>query len=111
MWWDAQNLNAPRVDKKGKRWNFRVWHEAFTVGRTVSVARVFYWDDGRSATGVVLLGPEINHHVRDVHSLIQKLVASEPLWETHRRELRFPLERFYHEYGAFPEEEAILSQS
>jgi hypothetical protein len=109
MWWDYQNLDAPRTDKSGKKWNFRVWHEVFTSRRTVSVARIFFWDERRSSTGVVLLGPDVNHHVRDLHALIQKLVASEELRSAHRRELRFPLERFYAEYGVFPEEQEILT--
>jgi len=31
-------LNAPRIDKKGEKWHFRLWHDAITVRRTVSVA-------------------------------------------------------------------------
>jgi hypothetical protein len=110
MWWDHQNLDKPHTDKRGKRWHFRVWHDAFTVGRTVSVARVFFWDETKSITGVVLLGPDVNHQVRDVHSLIRKLVASEELRSEHLREIRFPLERFYTECGAFPEEQQELSK-
>jgi len=110
MWWDTQNLNAPRLDRRGKRWNFRVWHDAFTIGRTVSAVRVFYWDDGRNSTGVVLLGPDTSHHVRDVHALIQKLTSSDLLRAAHQRELQFPLERFYSEYGAFPEEREVLAK-
>ena len=58
MWWDNQNLNATHTDNKGMKWSFRVWHDVFTLRRVVSVARVFFWDERRTTTGVVLLGPE-----------------------------------------------------
>ena len=107
---DSQNLDAPRRDKSGRRWNFRVWNEVFTVGKSLSVARVFIWDEDRKSTGVVLLGPDVKKHVRDLHGLIDKLLASEQLRALHRRELRFPFERFYAEYGAFPEEQEVLAK-
>jgi hypothetical protein len=110
MWWDSQNLDAPRRDKKGRRWNFRVWHDVFTVDRTLSVARVFFWDEDRNSTGVVLLAPDANKHIRDLRGLIDKLLASEELRAAHSRELRFPFERFYAEYGAFPDEQEVLTK-
>jgi hypothetical protein len=109
MWWDYQNLDKPRTDKRGTRRNFRVWHDVFTIVRAVGVARVFFWDDRREKTGLVLLGPETNQHVRDLHNIIEKLVASKELRAAHSRELRFPLERYYADYGAFPEEAEILA--
>jgi len=108
MWWDAQNLNKPRTDKGGTKWNFRVWHTVLTLGRVESVARVFFWDEEQSVTGVVLLGPDVSTHVRDLHSLIDKLVADPKLRAKHQRRIRFPLDRHYAEYGAFPEEGEIL---
>jgi hypothetical protein len=92
MWWDAQNLNKPRRDKSGKRWNFRVWH-GFSEGQHME--RVFFWDDTREVCGVVLISPGI--HVRRLHDLIQKLVADPALRAKHQTELRFPLERYYSE--------------
>lgn len=109
MWWDYQNLNTPRVDKSGKKWNFRVWHDVFTIRRTVSVARIFFWDEKRDSTGVVLRGPDVNQHVHDLQDLIRKLVANREFRVAHEREIRFPLERHYSDYGAFPEEAEILS--
>jgi hypothetical protein len=97
MWWDHQNLNKPRRDKTGKRWNFRVWHDS-------GAQRIFFWDDPREICGAVLLSPGRSVHVSRIHRLIDKLVADENLREQHRRELRFPLERHYSEYGIFPEE-------
>ena len=99
MWWDHQNLNKPRKDTSGKRWNFRVWHD---VLQKCHVERVFFWDDKREFCGVVLVSPSL--HVSDLHGLIEKLLADPTLRAKHRRELRFPLERHCSEYGAFPEE-------
>jgi hypothetical protein len=101
MWWDYQNLNATHTDKRGTRWNFRVWHE-IVDGR--HVARVFFWDDVQHSTGVVLLSGSARSDVRYLHTLIQKLVADAHLRAKHQREVRFPLERHYEQYGAFPEE-------
>src|SRR5215471_2638126 len=100
MWWDQQNLNRPRRDRTGKRWNFRVWHGFSPQGRHVE--RVFFWDDNQEFCGVVQVCPAT--HISKLRSLIQKLVADPGLRARHRRELRFPLERHYSEYGTFPEE-------
>ena len=99
MWWNGQNLDVPRLDKNGKRWNFRVWHD---VIHGIHKERVFFWDDAREVTGVVFPNPSL--HVRQLHSLIEKIVADPSLRERHRRDLNFPLERHYSEYGSFPEE-------
>jgi len=99
VWWDNQNVNKPRKDKAGKKWNFRVWHD---FSHTKHVERVFFWDDKREFCGVVLISPGI--HVSALRQLIQKLVADPALRKKHQRELRFPLERHYSEYGAFLEE-------
>jgi hypothetical protein len=101
MWWDHQNLNRPRIDKTGKRWNFRVWHDSLPIGHA---ERIFFWDDRKEHCGVILLPPGSSLHVSRLHTLINKLVANPDLREQHRRELSFPLERHYSEYGAFPEE-------
>ena len=52
MWWNHQNLDKPRKDKSGKRWNFRVWHEVLN-GRHVEC--VFFWDDEKESCGAVRL--------------------------------------------------------
>jgi hypothetical protein len=110
MWWDHQNLNMPRTDKSGTKWNFRVWHEVLALQRLQHVARVFFWDEEKDSTGVVLLGPEVNTHVRVLHGVIEKLLADSKFRVKQLRRLRFPLDRHYAEYGAFPEESEILEQ-
>ena len=104
-WWGSQNLDKPRRDKTGKRWNFRIWHDVLEIdNRAVHVARVFFWDDKYELTGVRLFGPGDDTHITALRSFIEKLVASPTLRSKHRRELRFPLERHYSEFGVFPEE-------
>ena len=102
MWWDHQNLDRPRLDKSAKRWNFRVWHDIGEPGRYAQ--RVFFWDDDRAFCGVVLLLNDGALNISRLHDLIEKLVADPEMREQHRRDLRFPLERHYSEYGVFPEE-------
>ena len=96
MWWNHQNLDAPRQDKAGKRWHFRVWHGS--VNGT-HIERIFFWDDLQDMTGVVHLCPSL--HVTRLHALINKLVADPDLRERHRRELKFPVERHYSVYEEF----------
>jgi len=110
MWWDSQNLNQTRKSKSGEKLYFRVWHDVFTLQRTLSVTRIFFWNEKRTQQGVVLLGPDANQHVRDIHALIEKLVADPQLRAKHERALRFPIERHYADYGAFPEEKEILER-
>jgi hypothetical protein len=101
MWWDYQNLNATHTDKSGDKWHFRVWHETVNMRH---VARVFFWNDAQHSSGVVLLSGETRSDVRYLHTLIQKLAADARLRARYQREIRFPLERHYEQYGAFPEE-------
>ena len=101
MWWDYQNLNKPRTDKTGMKWNIRVWHEVISQGH---VARIFFWNEKRDFTGVVLYPPAANTHISRLRAVIQKLIADPQLRAKNQREISFPLESHYSEYGAFPEE-------
>jgi hypothetical protein len=107
MWWDHQNLNKPRIDKSGNKWNFRVWGDSWTDnnGVVLSAQRIFFWNDKKNFCGVVLLPPGSAVHVSRLHRMIDKLVADATLRQRYKRELRFPLERHYSDYGAFPEEQ------
>ena len=101
MWWDDQNLDKPRRNKSGEIWNIRVWHDVVQNRRVV---RVFFWNDERDVCGVRIFRPEDNTHVTALHDFIEKLVSSSALRQQYARDLRFPLERHYSEYGIFPEE-------
>jgi hypothetical protein len=101
MWRNGQNLNMPRRDKSGKRWNFRVWHH---VSERRDIQRVFYWDDTREFCGVVFISPATTLH--RLRQLIDNLALDPGLRGKHRRELQFPLARHYSEYGVFPEEQS-----
>ena len=96
MWWNHQNLNAARRDKAGVRWNFMVWHD---VVDGVHKERIFFWNEDRDSTGVVEFSPGI--HVKQLHAVIDKLVADPQLRELHSRELLFPIERHYSNYEPF----------
>jgi hypothetical protein len=99
MWWDHQNLNKPRRDKQGTRWNFRVWHD---VVNNRHVERIFFWDDAKESCGVVM--PKESIHVSKLRQLIEKLVSDPLFRKQYEREISFPLERHYSDYGSFPEE-------
>ena len=101
MWWDQQNLGQPRVDKTGARWHFAVWHDLIDRSH---VARVFFWDDQRSFTGVLIIPAGGRTDVQALHDWIQKLAADPALRNQCQRALRFPLERHYSFFGAFPEQ-------
>jgi hypothetical protein len=101
MWWDHHNSGKARKDPKGAQWNFPVWHDVVNRKR---VARVFFWNDERDSTGIVLFPPGARINFPALHSLIGKLVADLKLRTKHQRKLRFPFERHYTEYGTLPEE-------
>jgi hypothetical protein len=101
MWWDHQNLDKPRRDSDGVRWNVRVWHD---VVKNKHVARVFFWNDERDVCGVRIFGPDERTHVTALHAFIEKLISSSDLRQKYSRDLHFPLERHYSAYGVFPEE-------
>ena len=65
MWWDQQNLDKPRRDSDGVRWNVRVWHD---VVKNKHVARVFFWNDERDVCGVRIFGPDERTHVTALHA-------------------------------------------
>jgi hypothetical protein len=99
MWWDNQNLDAPRRDSEGVKWYFRVWHR---IEDDVHRAQVFYWDEAKSRTGVLILPDSARTDITALRAVIEKLASDPRLRDEHRRELRFPLERHYSEHGAGP---------
>jgi len=95
-----------RRDRSGKRWNFCFWYEVWTDDKTVHAQRLFFWDDKKTDCGVVLLPPGSEIHYSRVKPLIEKLVADPTLRNQYRRDLCFPSERYYSEFGSFPEEKS-----
>jgi len=102
MWDDEKS----RRDKSGKRWNFRYWlsHYNFEKLDRPQSQRLFFWDDKKTECGLILFFPGSTRPYSQIMNLIDKLVADPALRKQHLRELRFPLERYYSEYGAVPEE-------
>jgi hypothetical protein len=90
-------------DRSGKRWNFSYWY-TFRFSSDINAQRLFFWDDGHEECGVILFLQDATRPFSQIQSLVDKLVADPKLREQHRRELRFPLERYYAEFGSFPEE-------
>ena len=82
---------------------YRVWHGVVNLKH---VARVFFWDDAKKTTGVLVLPEGARTDVAALHSVIRKLASDPGLRTKHFRDLKFPLERYYSSYGAFPEETA-----
>ena len=88
-----------RLDKSGQRWSFHYQYFGKQHGQ-----RLFFWNDDLSEAGVLLFSPERLRTYKQIENLILKLVAEPDLRRLHRRVLSLPMDRFYSEPGAFPEE-------
>jgi hypothetical protein len=95
-------LKAKR-DKSGRRWNFSYWY-TFKFWSDIDAQRLFFWDDDHKECGVALFSGGWTRPYPQIEHLVEKLVSDPELRKQYRRELRFPLERYYAEYGSFPEE-------
>jgi hypothetical protein len=95
-------LKAKR-DNSGKRWNFSYWY-TFRFSSDIDAQRLFFWDDDHKECGVVFFSEGSIRPYPQIEHLVEKLVSVPNLRTQYRRELRFPLERYYPEYGSFPEE-------
>ena len=95
MWWNGQNLDRSRTDKKGRIWHFRVWHAS--VDGTY-IQRIFYWDDSKVETGIVELSGDRTLHVSRLKQLIAKLTTSSDLRSQYQNKIEFPIDRNYAEY-------------
>lgn len=103
MWKDE----PPQRDSTGKRWHFRIWYDVWTEDKVLMAERVFFWDDAKSFCGVVVFPAGTNVHFSRLRALVKKLVSDPDLRSQYRRELHFPLERHYSDYGVFPEETSL----
>jgi hypothetical protein len=97
-------LKAKR-DKSGKRWNFSYWY-TFKFSSDIDAQRLFFWDDDLKECEVAFFSGGSVRPYPQIEHLVEKLVSDPKLRAQYRRELRFPLERYYAEYGSFPEEVA-----
>lgn len=95
-------------DRLGKVWHFRYWSESWKEPKGFAYAsRLFFWDDDKECCGVVIFPPATPKRLNRARFLTAKLVADPNLRKHHQRDLRFPLERYYSDYGSFPEENQI----
>ncbi len=92
MWWKAQNLGNPQVDRAGQRWHFEVWHD-FLEGELVQ--RIYFWNDRRNLTGVAEFR---GHQALDAKKLKQRIrkLALDPAYRRkYYSQLRFPIKKYY----------------
>ena len=103
MWHDQR----PRKDTHGRRRNFRLWADTWTDAKTKNVVmaeRLFFWNDTKSQCGLVLFPVGSAVHFSRLKQMEERLVSDSALRKHYQRDLRFPLERHYSQYGVFPEE-------
>jgi len=100
MW----NEEKSRKDKSGKRWNFCYWYSRTFADSSRKAQRLFFWNDRKEVCGVVLFLPGATVRYSRIPDMIGKIVAHESVRKQYQRELRFPLEQHYSEFGTFPEE-------
>lgn len=95
----------PKKDRDGTRWNFTIWYD--WTGDSANVPyRLFFWNDKKHTCGVVFFPPASNANFSRLKTTMSKLVKDPNMRKKHEKGLRFPLERHYSAYGAFPEETA-----
>jgi hypothetical protein len=97
----------PRQDKSGKRWNFCYWQSPFAFSgeeKKHKSQRLFFWDDEKELCGAVLFPSGHTVPYTRIKNLIIKLVAEPDLRAKYKREVQFPLERYYSTYPVFSEE-------
>ena len=102
MW----NVSAEksRKDKYGSTWNFSYWYSGALAAPELKAQRLFFWNDDRNDCGVILFIRGKTLPYARVRNLISELVAKRTVRQQYQRDLVFPLERHYKEYGSFPEE-------
>jgi hypothetical protein len=93
------SLLKPKQDKNGKRWNFAYW--TMSIFRA---QRLFFWGDDHSDMGVLIYTGPSTRNYRAITKIVEKLVHEPELRHAYRRDLRFPLDRYYAVFGSFPEE-------
>jgi hypothetical protein len=98
----------PRQDRDGKRWNFRYWYSGWSRDETRKAQRLFFWNDAKSEYGVVIFLPGTTVRYGRIADLINNLTAKSALRAEYNRELQFPLEEHYSDFGAFPEEARFI---
>ncbi len=90
MWWNGQNIEKPVRANDGRLWHFRV-RQDFVNG--VYSQRIFFWDEDCREMGCVELPQAL--HISKIKQKLKKLVADASYRKQFRRELKFPVERYY----------------
>ena len=98
------STEKPRKDKYGKTWCFSYWYSGALAAEALKCQRLFFWDDDHNECGVIVFARGKTVPYTRVRNLISELVAKSAVRQKYQRDLTFPLERHYNEYGSCPEE-------
>jgi hypothetical protein len=75
----------------------------------IKAQRLFFWNQSKSFCGVIVLLPGRTQPYQRLLGLMKELTARAELRERYRLQLKFPLERYYSEFGSLEEENALTS--
>src|SRR6185312_3253071 len=93
-----------RQGKDGVRLNFCYCYNGASSDPKSKAQRLFFWNEDKTFTGVVLFPPGKAVPYSRMKSLMEKLTADAKLRQLHQRALEFPLENHYSLWPSFPEE-------
>jgi hypothetical protein len=98
----SSQILRSKQDKQGKKWNFSYWHTG--IFTPIRAQRLFFWDDDRTETGVLTwVGPATRRYT-EIAKIAEKLAREPNFRRLNLRDLRFPLDRYYGEFGSFADE-------
>lgn len=98
-----------KQDRQGKKWNFSYW--SMGIFTPIRAQRLFFWDNDYIETGVIILIGPSTCPARQIEKIADELVREPEFRRLHGRDLRFPLDRYYAEFGSFPEELQVTKPS
>jgi len=91
-WWRGQNLEGPMHGPDGRSWHFLVWHGSLDNGYS---QRIFFWDEGRSETGLVELVDGDTLYITKIRDRQRKIARDAAYRARWLRPLEFPIERHW----------------
>jgi hypothetical protein len=93
-WWHEQNLEGPLRGPDGRSWHFLVWY-GWCRDLHFQSQRIFFWDEARSETGVIVLNQNETLHVRKIRDRQRKIARDATYREKWLQPLEFPIERHF----------------
>jgi len=92
-------MEKARTDGSGRRWLFAYWYEGPRDNQVTYPQQLFFWNDERTESGVVLFSRDKTLRYSLIRNLMEKLIADPSLRGQHSGPLRFPVERHYKQDG------------